>query len=142
MVLAGDGLKSVHAILTGQDARQAAAVARALGNSNNQKVLPLLMPLVTDSKIHVNVRKEAVKGLANFEAGAKQILVWAKDGKLPLNAKFTASLALSTARWPAIKAEAARVLPMPTGANAKPLPPVAQLVKRKGDVANLSLIHI
>ncbi len=136
MVLAGDGLKSVHAILTGQDARQAAAMARALGNSNNQKVLPLLMPLVTDSKIHVNVRKEAVKGLANFEAGAKQILVWAKDGKLPLNAKFTASLALSTARWPAIKAEAARVLPMPTGANAKPLPPVAQMVKRKGNVAN------
>ena len=136
MVLAGDGLKSVHAILTGQDARQAAALARALGNSNNQKVLPLLMPLVTDSKIHVNVRREAVKGLANFEAGAKQILARAKDGKLPLNAKFTASLALSTARWPAIKAEAARVLPMPTGANAKPLPPVAQLVKRKGDVAN------
>gem|GEM_PF-4696842 len=74
MVLAGNGKKAVAALLTGKDAKQAAAVARALGNSNNQKVIPLLAPLVTNAKLHVNVRKEAVKGLANFEAGAKHLL--------------------------------------------------------------------
>ena len=41
-------------------------MARALGNSNNQKVLPLLTPLVTNPNVHANVRKEALKGLANF----------------------------------------------------------------------------
>ena len=136
MVLGGDGLKAVNALLTGNDPQQAAAVACALGNSNNQKVLPLLTPLVTNPNVHANVRKEALKGLANFETGARQILAWAKEGKLPQNATFTASLALSTVRWPDIKAESAKVFPRPPGANAKPLPPVAELVKRKGNVAN------
>jgi putative heme-binding domain-containing protein len=142
MVLAGDGKKAVAALLTGKDARQAAAVAHALGNSNNQKVIPLLAPLVVDAAIHANVRKEAVKGLANFEAGAKQLLTLAKTGKLPQNTKFTASLALSTARWPYIKAEAAKVLPPSFGANAKPLPPVAELAKRKGNIANGAKIFL
>lgn len=142
MVLAGDGKKAVAALLTGKDARQAAAVARALGNSNNQKVIPLLAPLVVDAAIHANVRKEAVKGLANFEAGAKQLLALSKTGKLPQNTKFTASLALSTTRWPDIKAEAAKVLPPPFGANAKPLPPVAELAKRKGNIANGAKIFL
>ena len=99
-------------------------------------MLPLLTPLVIHPNVHANVRKEALKGLANFETGARQILAWAKEGKLPQNAKFTAGLALSTVRWPDIKAEAAKVFPRPPGANAKPLPPVAELVKRKGNVAN------
>jgi putative heme-binding domain-containing protein len=95
-----------------------------------------------DAAIHANVRKEAVKGLANFEAGAKQLLTLAKTGKLPQNTKFTASLALSTARWPYIKAEAAKVLPPSFGANAKPLPPVAELAKRKGNIANGAKIFL
>jgi putative heme-binding domain-containing protein len=142
MVLAGDGKKAVAALLTGKDARQATAVARALGNSNNQKVIPLLAPLVVDAAIHANVRKEAVKGLVNFEAGAKHLLALAKAGTLPQSAKFTASLALSAVRWPAIKAEAAKVLPPLFGANAKPLPPVAELAKRKGDITKGAKIFL
>jgi len=136
MVLEGEGIKTVAALLVGKDAKQATAVARVLGNSNNRKVLPLLMPLVTNEKVHVNVRKEAVKGLANYEAGARRLIALAREGKLPKNSRFTASLALSTARWPAIKVEAAKVLPPPFGANAKPLPPVAELAKRTGNIAN------
>ena len=142
MVLAGDGRKTVEALLTGKDAQQAAAIARALGNSNNQKVIPLLSPLVLDASLHANVRKEAVKGLANFEEGARQLLGWAKAGKLPHNATFTASLALSAARWPAIQAEAAKVLPPPFGANAKPLPLLAELAGRKGNIANGAKIYL
>jgi putative heme-binding domain-containing protein len=50
--------------------------------------------------------------------------------------KFTASAELNAARWPEIKAEAARVLPPPQGQNAQPLPPIAELVKMKGDIVN------
>ena len=136
MVLGDEGQKAVTAILHGNDAKQAAAVAKALGNSNNQKVIPLLVPLVTETKIHNNVRQEAIKGLVNFEEGAKQILTLAKSGKLPQSAKFTASMALRTVRWVDIKKEGAKVLPLPFGKNAKPLPPIPELVKRKGDVIN------
>lgn len=136
LVLEGEGIKTVAALLIGKDTKQATAVARALGNSNNRKVLPLLMPLVTNEKVHVNVRKEAVKGLANYESGARQLIALAREGKLPQNSRFTASLALSTARWPAIKVEAAKVLPPPFGANSKLLPPVAELAKRTGNITN------
>jgi len=135
MVLGGEDQKAVAAILHGKDGKQAALMAKALGNSNNQKVMPLLAPLVTNKKIHNNVRQEAIKGLANFEDGAKRILGLAKSGKLPQSAKFTASMALSMVRWPTIKAEAAKVLPSPFGQNANPLPPISELSKRKGDVA-------
>lgn len=136
LVLGGKNQKAVAVILHGKDDRQAAAVARALGNSNNQKVIGLLAPLATNMKIHNNVRQEAIRGLVNFEEGAKRILALAKSGKLPQSAKFTASVALSTVRWPAIKAEAAKVLPSPFGQNAKPLPSISVLAKRKGNVAH------
>ncbi len=136
MVLGGEGQKALTAILHGEDAKQAVAVSKALGSSNNQKVIGLLVPLVTETKVHNNVRQEAIKGLVNFEAGAKQILTLAKSGKLPQSAKFTASMALSTVRWDGIKQEAAKVLPLPFGQNAKPLPSISELVNRKGNVAN------
>ena len=136
IVLGGEGQKALTTILQGEDAKKAVAVSKALGSSNNQKVIGLLLPLVTDTKVHNNVRQEAIKGLVNFEAGAKQILTLAKLGKLPQSAKFTASMALSTVRWQGIKKEAAKVLPLPFGQNDKPLPPISELINRKGDVAN------
>ena len=136
MVLGGGGQKAVTVILHGKDAKQAAALAKVLGNSNNQKVIGLLTPLVTNTKIHNNVRQEAIRGLAHFQEGAKRLLALAKAGKLPQSAKITASMALSMVRWPTIKVEAAKVLPLPFGQNAKPLPPISELAKRKGDVAN------
>ncbi|SVB44193.1 uncharacterized protein METZ01_LOCUS197047, partial [marine metagenome] len=135
MVLGGEGQKAVVAILHGKDAKQAVAVAKVLGNSNNQKVIGLLAPLVTNTKVHNNVRQEAIRGLVNYEEGAKRILALAKSGRLPQSSKLTASMVLSTVRWPTIKAEAAKVLPSPFGQNAKPLPPISELAKRKGDVA-------
>ena len=56
--------------------------------------------------------------------------------KLPENLKVTASSELNAARWPAIKAEAAKLLPAPVSQSADALPPVAELLKMKGDAAN------
>src|SRR5262249_23967474 len=50
--------------------------------------------------------------------------------------KFTASSELNRARWPQIKAEAAKLLPLPQGRDAQPLPPLAELLKKKGDAGN------
>ena len=81
MVLGGDGLKAVKALLTGNDPQQAAAVARALGNSNNQKVLPLLTPLVTNPNLHANVRKEALKGPKVGYVDGQQVSLGGKKGQ-------------------------------------------------------------
>lgn len=134
LVLNSGGHEAILKALRNKDNKLAPGLAGALANSSNPKSIKLLSPFVIEKNISAPVRKAAVRGLSRTEKGAKQILAWAKTGKLPANARFTASMELSTARWPVIKTEAAKVLPLPFGQNAKPLPPMAELVKRKGDI--------
>ena len=134
LVLNSGGHEAILKALRNKDNKLAPGLAGALANSSNPKSIKLLSPFVIEKNISAPVRKAAVRGLSRTEKGAKQILAWAKTGKLPANARFTASMELSTVRWPTIKAEAAKVLPLPFGQNAKPLPPMAELVKRKGDI--------
>jgi len=108
-------------------------ILEAMGNAADKQFVPALMATVSDPKQPVENRKAAVKSLAQTEDGSAQILKLAKDDKLDNALKFTASAMLNSARWPAIKTEAAEVLPLPQGKNATPLPPVSELVKIKGD---------
>lgn len=122
--------------LTHTNAPRAVAIATALGNTGDKDSLPLLLPAVTNGNVNSLVRKQAVRGLAQTQDGARALLSLAEANTLPEPLKFTASSELSQARWPEIKASAARLLPLPQGQDAQPLPPVSELVKRKGAVAH------
>lgn len=110
-------------------------LVQAMGNTGDKEFVPIIAPILEDAKQPLEVRKIAVKALAQSEEGAAQLLKLAKEEKLDAALKFTATAALHTASWPKIKAEAAQVLPLPQ-TNAAPLPPVAELVKLKGDASN------
>ncbi|HUS35636.1 MAG TPA: c-type cytochrome [Verrucomicrobiae bacterium] len=110
-------------------------LVQAMGNSGDKEFVPVIAPIVEDAKQPADLRKAAVKALAQSELGATHLLSLAKDEKLDQSLKFTATTALHSAQWPKIKAEAAQALPLPQ-TNAAPLPPVADLVKAKGDPAN------
>lgn len=107
----------------------------AMGNSGDKQFVPLLAPLLEDAKQPAENRKAAVKALAQSEEGSARILKLASDGNLDPSLKFTATAVLHSARWPKIKEEAAKALPLPQAQNAA-LPPVSELVKLKGDPAN------
>ena len=47
--------------------------------------------------------------------------------------KLAVASTLATSRWPAIKSEAAQVFPPLQGHDSQPLPPIAELVRMKGD---------
>ena len=96
-------------------------------------MVPLLTPLVAEEKFPLEMRRAAVRSLAQTQEGATSLLTLARQDKLPENLKFLAASELNGARWPDIKSEAAKVLPLPAGQNALPLPPTAELVKMKGD---------
>jgi putative heme-binding domain-containing protein len=108
---------------------------QAMGNAAEKQFVPLLTPIVDDAKQPPDNRKAAVKALCQTEDGAAHILKLASEDKLDSSLKFTAMVALHAAPWPKIKSEADRVLPLPQGQNAA-LPPVAELVKMKGNPAN------
>jgi len=127
MAFAESGAAALQPVSTG--------LIEAMGNSAEKQFVPILAPIVEDGNQPVENRKMAVKALAQTEDGAAHLLKLASEDKLDSALKFAAMAALNSARWPGIKAEAAKVLPLPQARNA-PLPPVSELVKLKGDPTN------
>ena len=111
-------------------------IVEALGNTGEKEIVPLLEPIVTDAAREVALRKQTVRSLAQVQVGATALLKLAQADKLPADLSLTASSALNSARWPDIKDRAAKILPLLQGQDAKPLPPISELVKRKGDPVN------
>ena len=132
LVLANGGATSVQSAL---QSTNAARLAEALGYAQEKQAVPWLAPLVTDDTRDAATRRAATRALAQTQDGAKSLLALAREEKLPENLKFIAASELNAARWPAIQAEAAKILPLPAGQNSQPLPPVSELIKLKGDIA-------
>jgi putative heme-binding domain-containing protein len=108
----------------------------ALGNTGESKIVPLLSPIVTDGRRDVTLRKQSVRALAQVQAGVTELLKLAEEQKLPADLTLTASAALNSVRWEDLRAKAAQILPLAQGKDAKPLPPVSELVELKGDPVN------
>ena len=136
LLLASGDMAVVQAALDGTNVVAANKTAEALGNTAEKQVVKFLVPVLTDAKRDLALRKQSVRSLAKTSDGASEVLKLAKDGKLGDDITFTVSTELNAVRWPEIKAEAAKVLPPLQGQNAAPLPPIGELVKMKGDIAN------
>jgi len=132
MLLAEPGLLT---IIRGLKSPGALTLVQALGNAGERSCLPVLSPLLADEKRDPLVRKAVVKALSQIQEGAAWLLDQAKSGTLPESVRFVATTELNQARWPQIRADAAKVLPLPSSQGAEPLPPVGELVKRKGDAS-------
>lgn len=135
LALADKNLAPVKSAIDTTNLANAVRLVEALGNAKDKQVVPLLEPLVNDDKRNIELRRAAVTALAQTQDGAASLLKMAKEEKLPDNLKFVAASELNSVRWPEIKTEAAKTLPLPAGQNSQPLPPVAELVKMKGEAA-------
>lgn len=135
LVLANKNTSFLEQRLAETNVASVARLAEVLGNTKEKLVVPLLQPLVTNGTHPLEVRRAAVRGLVQTREGANALLEFARNDQLPDNLKFLASSELNSVRWPDIKQKAARLLPLPAGQNAQPLPPVSELVRIKGDSA-------
>jgi len=134
LLLANNDLGLLEQILRGTNTDQAIQTAELLGSSPDKNTVKLLLPLVEDAKADLRLRRQSVRALAQSIEGASGILDLAKADRVPEDVKFTASTELNRVRWPEIKQQAAKVLPLPAGQNSQPLPPISELLKIKGDV--------
>jgi putative heme-binding domain-containing protein len=123
----------VRQSLSSADKSAASKTAEALGNTGRKEAVPLLLPMVENRGLDILFRKQAVRSLAQIRDGASALLELAREGKLPEDVAFTASIELNSARWPEIKQKAVALLPLPQGQNSTPLPSIGELVKMKGD---------
>ena len=131
LALQEKGTNSLPALL---NSTNAVAVVQIIGNSREKNLQPILKSLVEDSSKPVATRKAAVQSMARSKDGANRLIELARSGELPQELKFTASSELNIAPWPEVKMAALEVLPLPQAQNAEPLPPLAELVKRRGDI--------
>lgn len=106
-----------------------------LGGSGDKAAIQLLSDILTDAKRDAIVRSGAVKALSLSAPGATTLVELAEGGKFPEDMKSNAGTALSMVAYPGISDRAAKAFPAPQIAGGKALPPIAELVKLKGDAA-------
>jgi putative membrane-bound dehydrogenase-like protein len=122
--------------LAGKDDKAALATVRALATAEDDRATALLLPLVRDAKRDVELRRQAVRALARTRSGARALVGLAGAKKLGEDLRPVAGLVLTKAPWREVKAEAGRLFPLPPSKDNRPLPPLTELARRRGNVEN------
>lgn len=115
-----------------QDAT-ASPLINPLGDTGDNRIAGLLLPVVGQTDRAVDVRRAAVRSVARVQEGALGLVQLARDGRLASDLKLIAATELSAVRWPAVKSAAAGVLPPPATRGNAQLPPLAELIQMRGD---------
>ena len=117
--------------------RAALATATALSNSGDGAASPLLLPVVKNDKAPADIRRQAIKGAARTKPGASEVLKLAEAKAFDETFSPALAAALSTAPLDAAQQKlVATLFPAPAGKDAKPLPPLTELAKLKGNAGN------
>ena len=117
------------------DAAKAAKIVGALGLLADAKTNDLVEPLVTNLDQPLVLRSAAVSALGRNAPGQTRLLSTVERGKLPADTQFAAANSLLSSADESIRTRAAKHLSLPAAAGGQPLPPVAELSQRQGDVA-------
>jgi putative membrane-bound dehydrogenase-like protein len=130
-ILAANVGKTV-AFLTKADAASAKKLVAALGKVSDRPSVAVLNQAFWPEK-RDDVRRSIVEALALSSEGGRVILKWQSEKKLPDTVKTTAALALSRSTDAGLRQQAATELPLPAALGAEKFPPLADLMKLKGD---------
>ncbi len=136
LLLRFDGTKQVKALIDGTDKdqmTQRAALINALGLVGSKAAIDLLLPIVNDAKVDGTTRSAAARAVGQSVTGQRLLLAMVKSNRMPNVLKGTFTRVLNESNDPDIRAQGGKLLPMPATKDARPLSPVSELVKRKGD---------
>jgi putative membrane-bound dehydrogenase-like protein len=130
-ILAANVGKTV-AFLTKADAASAKKLVAALGKVSDRPSVAVLNQAFWPER-RDDVRRSIVEALALSSEGGRALLKWESEKKLPDTVKTTAALALSRSTDAGLRNQAATELPLPAALGAEKFPPLADLMKLKGD---------
>ncbi|MBC7819330.1 MAG: c-type cytochrome, partial [Planctomycetaceae bacterium] len=117
--------------------RATLALATVLSNSGDGRAAQLLLPVVESREHPADVRRQAIKGATRTKPGATAVLSLAE--KKALDETFAPALAAALQTAPLTddqRATVAKLFPAPAGKDSKPLPPLTELAKLKGNAGN------
>ncbi|WP_160149738.1 c-type cytochrome [Roseiconus lacunae] len=117
-------------------------VAEVLGLLGNGRAIYFLSEITRQAEQPFDLRRAAVVGLARSKGGQKKLIEQADQKQLVGDTWLIAGALLARSDDESLRKAAGRVLPQPAQKDAKPLPPVDQLAKAKGDaVAGMKLFR-
>jgi len=130
-----DQLPLIRAALDGEDPVVADEILTALATAADARTVDLLLATANDADRSLPVRRAAVKALGTVRSGGQALQKVAESGEYDPLLKDALAATLHTARWKDIKDSAVKLFPLPAGRDSEPVPTVAELLDRKGDVA-------
>jgi len=125
----------ISAVLNGGDEKTALTMVQALSVSGNGGAVGVLLPIVKNADKPAELRRQATQAVGASRNGAQRLIemVHQKEIDAQLIPAVAASLHASSVKQ--IRDEAQKLFPLPPSKDARPLPPISDLVARKGDAA-------
>jgi putative heme-binding domain-containing protein len=123
----------IQAALESHDLKTIEETIAALSAAEDPRSAKLLWPIVDDPKRPLDLRRQAIRAVARTRRGADDVLGRAEHGRLDASLREAASAAVYASASDSIRTRAAKAFPLPPAADARPLPPVRQLLRRRGD---------
>lgn len=124
-----------QAIFSG-DRETVEATYAALATAGDGRSNGPLLAMIRDDTQPIWARRGAVKVLGESHPGAQELLKMAEQKEYPEQIKDVLAGTLNSVQWRSITEPASKIFPPPPGKENKPLPPLAELLEMKGDVAN------
>jgi len=117
-----------------QNAEKAMSFIDAMATAADGRASPLLIELVQDGARPLELRRRAVSALGRNAPGVKWMLESVKSGSFPEALRPAAASALHSSPLAEARAVALELFPLPPAKDDRPLPPLQELLARKGNV--------
>lgn len=119
--------------LTHRDPAEAERLVTVLGLLADAQANDLLFPLIEDSEKPRAVRTAAVLAVGRNGPGQRKLLEMVERGTLAEDLRFAAATVLLSASEPEIRQRSGKYLSLPPSAVGRPLPPIRELITKKGN---------
>lgn len=119
--------------LRSDKADTALATATVLSNSGEGSAAELLLPLAVNDQLPLDVRREAIRGAARSKPGATALVNLAELRSYDQALAPALSAALLGSSFEDVRGVANKIFPPSPGKDNKPLPPLNELAKLKGN---------
>ena len=133
VLLGSDQDSRLADVIAGDDDDSATRVLTVLGAGGGPKSIALIAAVLGRDDLTYQRRAAAVRALSASNLGRDALLDAAETGRMAGDVKLLAGDLLARCEDAKVAARAAKLLPVPTAANAAPMPPLDQLVATAGD---------
>lgn len=141
-LLKWDRTDLMKSVVFGDNKENAVALTRVIdaAGMSNPKAIQLMEDVMMDSTRDLELRKQAIRSFGGPWESEDRLLVLAKEKKIPAELQTAAAGVFQTVWRAKLREEAGKYLTLPGNKDGKPLPPVSELVEKKGDVVKGQLV--